>query len=364
MPRAHAPLLTATPTRFAGLSRQRARIALALVAVLVLACMVLMVHSVPAPPAGTTDFDLYRSIVAGVRHGGNYYETSAAALRSANDPLRPFLVFRLPTLAVAEGSLPPFATAFLLLCLAIGTMAAWLGRLQHAFPRTGALASALVLLVGGMAAFPRPELAVYHEIWAGLLIALALARRRAVRWVEPAALGLIAMLVHETALPFVLIMAVLALRDGERREAAGWTATVVIFAIVFALHAHAVAGVVRPGDAAAASWHTLPGLGFFLQSWASATALTMLPAIVAAPVLMLTLLGWAGWREPCADRMLAMLIGYALLIALFAPPACFHWALMIAPASLIGLAAAPDAMRDLVAAALDRRRITVTRIVR
>jgi len=38
--------------------------------------------------------------------------------------------------------------------------------------------------------------------------------------------------------------------------------------------------------------------------------------------------------------------------------------LMVAPLSLIGLAFVPDALRDLFRQALDRRRITVTKVVR
>ena len=41
-----------------------------------------------------------------------------------------------------------------------------------------------------------------------------------------------------------------------------------------------------------------------------------------------------------------------------------YWGLMIAPAFLVGLAFAPDGVRDLLARARDRRRITVTRLVR
>jgi len=37
---------------------------------------------------------------------------------------------------------------------------------------------------------------------------------------------------------------------------------------------------------------------------------------------------------------------------------------MIAPVSLVGLAFVPDGLRDLIVRALDRRRITVTKVVR
>ncbi len=55
---------------------------------------------------------------------------------------------------------------------------------------------------------------------------------------------------------------------------------------------------------------------------------------------------------------------YAVLLSLFGRTDTFYWGLMIAPTILIGLAFVPDALRDLIAAALDRRRIIVTRMVR
>ena len=52
------------------------------------------------------------------------------------------------------------------------------------------------------------------------------------------------------------------------------------------------------------------------------------------------------------------------LIGTFARSDTFDWALLVAPVFLVGLVFVPDALRDLVRQALDRRRITVTRIAR
>src|SRR3546814_11317775 len=66
----------------------------------------------------------------------------------------------------------------LLFVLAAITAAAWLSRLRVALPRPGPLGAAMVLIAGGLIAFVQPPLVVFHDIWAGLLIALALAVRR------------------------------------------------------------------------------------------------------------------------------------------------------------------------------------------
>ena len=53
-----------------------------------------------------------------------------------------------------------------------------------------------------------------------------------------------------------------------------------------------------------------------------------------------------------------------MLLSLFGRVDTFYWGLMIAPAFLIGLAFAPDGLKDLIVQALRHRRVVVTREVR
>ncbi len=369
MARVRPPLLTARPSRFAGLDRHNARLLLAILAVLAgIAVALSSASTLPEPEQAQaprqTDAALYRSIVENIRHGGNYYAVAADALRTGHYPLRPFVAFRLPTLAVVEAAIPPIATTLLLLVLAAFTAAAWLTRLRAALPRPAPLAAAMVLLAGGLVAFVQPELAVFHEIWAGLLIALSLALRRPGRWLDAVAIGLVAMLVRETALLYVLVMGALALLEGHRREALAWAAAVLVFAGVVAFHMHAVGQVVRAGDLTSPGWSGMMGFGFFLEAVSVSTALAILPLGLSSALLLASLIGWAGWNTPLALRGLATIAAFAALIGLFARPDNFYWGLMIAPISLIGIVFAPDAIRDVMTSALDRRRITVTRISR
>jgi hypothetical protein len=310
------------------------------------------------------DVMLYQGIVDGVRHGGGYYQVAATQLRAGGYPLRPFVTFRLPTLAVVEAALPPFIIVALLYVLAAAAILAWFVRLRPILANRAATAAALVLLAAGMVVFVRPELASFHEIWAGPLIALSLALRRPGRWVEAAALGLIAMLIRETALLYVAVMAVFALADGQRREAAGWIGAILIFAGVVACHAHAVAGVAGPLDRASPGWGGLLGIGSVVQALAASTALSMLPLLIATPLIGLALIGWAGWRDPAGARGIAILVAYGALIGIAARPDTLYWAMLVAPLVLLGLVFVPDAIGDLAHRALDRRRITVTRLTR
>lgn len=367
MPRPSPPFWLAVPSRFAALPKSRAVLVATLLAALILVAFAALATPGPAEPtrpADVTDLALYEGVIAGLRAGGDYYTVTADALRAGSYPLRPFVTMRLPTHAVVQAALPPILVPLLLYALALAVAAAWWTRLKPALARPPAWLSAMILLAGGLVAFVQADLVAFHEIWAALLVALALALRRPGRWIESAAIGLVAMLVRETAALLPLVMALAAWRDGERREAAGWGLALAAFALALVAHAWGVAGVVRPLDPVSPGWNGLLGPGFFVRALAESTALQALPLLLAAPLAALALFGWSAWRDPLAERTLALLAGYALAIALFARADTFYWALMPAPVFLVGLAFAPDGLRDIVTALLDRRRVRVQRISR
>lgn len=366
------PRWLAMPSRYATLSSTRARIALALLAALILACFLALATPAPPPvshdPANRAqdqaDVVLYETIVDGVRHGGNYYTVTAEALRSGDYPLKPFVTFRLPTLAVVLSVLPAPATLALLYALVFGVVLAWWRRMKPAFARGPPRIVAMALLAGGLIAFVQSDLAYFHEIWAGLFVALSLGLRHRGRWVEAVAFGLIAVLIRETAAPYLAIMGGLALLEGERRETFGWVLALAVLAGALVLHADAVARVVRPLDPSSPGWSGLLGFGFFVRTVSISTALSLAPLWFAAPLVGLALFGWSAWREPMALRALALFAVYAAILGIFGRVDTFYWGLLVAPTILVGLAFVPDALRDLFVAALDKRRITVKRVVR
>lgn len=361
------PLLLAAPGRFAGWRAGPARAVLAALALL-LTAMALLGSGKPVEPAPLngrmTDLALYQGIASGVRGGGNYYQVTADALRAGGYPLRPFMAFRLPTLSLVLGWLPRGMISSLMLALVIATALAWAARLRAAMAGVAGLAIALVLLAAGMLAAPQPDLMGFHEIWAGLLIALSLALRRPGRWIDSAAVGLCAMLIRETAVAYALLMLALALVEGQRREATGWAVAIGLFAAVLGFHAWAVAQVTGPLDPVSPGWLGMQGVGFAAGAVAAATALGALPPVLAAVLVALALFGWSGWRDPLAVRAGLLILGYGAMLAIFARGDTFYWALIVAPLSLVGLAFVPDAIRDLVRSALDRRMVTVTKVAR
>lgn len=361
----------ATPTRYASLTGSGARIVTGLLALLLVVCVAGL--SAPAPPAATgetvdgqaddqRDILLYEKIVDAVRHDGDYYVTASDALRTGNYPLRPFITMRLPGLATLQAALPHLAVLALLYMLVLATAAAWYLRFRDAFTDLPPRIIALALVAGGLMAFVQADLWAFHEIWAGLLIALSLALRRPGRWIEAVAASLLAALIRETAALYLVIMATAAWLDRDRKEALGWGLALAILAVALVAHAFAVARVVGPLDPASPGWSGLLGHGFFIHSIRAATALMLAPPWLAAVLTGLALFGWSAWADPLAGRALAVFLGYAAVLGIFARPDTFYWVLLIAPAFLAGLAFVPDALRDLAIRALDRRRVRVQRV--
>jgi len=362
----------AEPTRFAALARPRARIALGILTLFLLLSLTALITVGPPAVSGDpakraddqSDVVLYENIVAGVAHGGDYYSVTADALRAGNYPLRPFVTFRLPALAVVEAHLPRFVIIGLLYALVASVFAVWGMRLRGGMTRWPPVAIGLTLLAGGLMAFVQPDLWAFHEIWAGLLVALSLGVRRQGRWIEAVAIALLAMLIRELVALYAIVMLLTAWFEGQRREAIGWGAVLACLAVAVGFHAHAVAQVTHATDPTSPGWAGLHGYGFFAKAMVLSTALQLFPLALGVLLFTLALFGWAGWKDRAAGRVFLTLAAYGVALALFARPDTFYWALMVAPLSLIGLVFVPDALRDLFRQALDRRRITVTKVVR
>jgi hypothetical protein len=368
------PVWLRAPSRFAGWSRDRARAVLGIVVALMALCLLSPDLRTPDPsaaPAPTieiaeSDLGLYDAIVARMRHGDTYYRAATQEMRARPGyPLRPFITVRPPLLAEVQATLPRFIAQALLYLLIVAVALAWVVRVTEAFPDGAARIVAALLLGGGLFTAIQPFLFPSHELWAALLIALSLGVRRPGRWIEAVALALAAMLVRELAALYVVVMLAFAWSEGERREAVGWGVALAVFAAALGAHAWGVAQVTGPLDLASDGWTGLNGVWFFVQTVRHATVLEAFPYLVAIPLVILSLLGWASWRDPVAGRAFATFTGYGLLIALAARLNNFYWGLMVAPVFLLGLAFAPDGVRDLWRAAVgQRRKITVTRVSR
>jgi hypothetical protein len=350
------------PSHFSKLRPAAARAVLALVAAVLLLCLSSVTAPAPPPARGGAehaaedreDILLYERLVDGVRRGQAYYPHAAHSLRTGNYPLKPFVTFRLPTLASVQAALPPLASILLIYALVMAVLTVWWRKLGEMLDGHRPRVIAAGLLLCGLAVVAKPELVAFHECWAGLLIALSLGLRSGERWGAAVLAGVAAMLIRETAALYVATMAGMALLERRPREMVGWGAALTVFAGVVALHAHQVAQVVLPEDPASPGWSGMLGFGFLVNVVKSTTSLALLPAALASVLAGLALFGWAAAPGAFARRVAATIAAYAMLLALFCRADTFYWGLMIAPLILVGLIFAPDGLRDLTGAARHR----------
>lgn len=341
-----APLWQAGATRLAALpARQRRWALFALLVMLLLAAVAAPRGDVPGEP-------LYAALLSGMRYASGFYDGLADLLR-ADPAARPLGLFP-PALAIVDSSLPGWATMLLLAAALTGWL--WIGmlRLVPLFARGGAQALAIALLALGAVAGALLWTDAPHAGWAALLVALAVLVRRADRWVGAAALGALAAMVDPAAILATAILALLALVDGWRREAAGWAAAAALALAVLGAHLFALGRLGLPPSQELA---TMPADG---AARLIAAALPGVPAALAAPLLLLAALGWGTLSRPLGLRVLAILAAGVACDGLFGAGTATLAALLVAP----GLALAPDAVADLYRGALDRRRFTVTRFPR
>ena len=327
-------------TWFNNWSRAQSFVALFLLGLIILVSGA-MSDSAPVPPpvddASFSDADLYRVAAAAVSKGLNYYEFIVEAHRAHDYPLKPFVTVRPPFLAVFSGSLGPLGTQFALLTLIIANSIAWYFRLRAGpmpLPATFA-AAVLIAMAGAVLAVGTRE--VFHESWAGLLIALSLALRTPQRFAVAALLGLIAVLIREFAIAYLGMMLVGALYERRLREAWAWLTAIVLAAGALAGHAALLSSHLVPGDLSSQGWDGLGGWRFFLHSAREATLLSYPPRPLAQALLPLCLFGWLCLRSETAFRVSGFLIGYGVMLMLFARPVNFYWTLLQAPVLPAGL---------------------------
>jgi hypothetical protein len=307
---------------------------------------------------GDNDVALYRAVVERVRAGQAYEPAAVAEQRARGFPLKPFVVVRPPALATALAHLPGERTGDLLLALlAAGVIGAWTWRLHAIRPGSVWLAAtALILFTGVGLTMGGGGASLFHEAWAGLLIALSLGLRTEKRFAAAVLIGLAAAVTRELAMPYLAIMALFALVERRRLEAGCFAAALAVALALLALHAHAVMSLVKPGDLASAGWVRLGGWAFVLKTGRWSLLAMLAGSWAAAVILPLSLIGAAGWRTSAGPRLAALLLGYTLGFMAIGRPENSYWGLLVAPLVAVGLSLAPMALGDLIRGALGANR--------
>ena len=297
--------------------------------------------------ARDTDLQLYDVIAERVAAGENYYEVAVEEQRARDFPVQPGLAVRLPTLAFITAGVGQWGLIVLALTLGIATLVAWHYRLRDVPGGPGRLRYMLLLLVIGAVAGLKPQYLALHEVWAGMLIALSLGLYRKKRWIWALLAAALALAIRELALPFILLMGALALLRGNRGEALAWLGVVIVFTIGLTAHLSAVSALTSSADPASPGWFAMRGLGGWTANIVLSSPLYLLPPMLAAPLALLPLLGWAGWRSKFGETGFLLCLGYGVLFMIAGRENNFYWALIVMPIWFVGLAFVPRAMASL-----------------
>ncbi|MFW2351346.1 hypothetical protein [Qipengyuania sp.] len=357
--------------RFAHWRAWPARVLLAVVAaLLVLAALTPLTASVDGTPSDVPDLvaeqaatseperddDLafYDRVIARIAGGENYYDFIVEEQRASDYPVRPGIAVRLPTLAYLHAWLGERGMLVLAVLLLGACVWAWwkrLGEEPGGAPRQRI--GAALMLMGGSLGLNRYYF-VLHELWAGMLIALAFALHRPGRWGASLAVAALALAIREHALPFVLLMGAMAAWRRDWREAAAWAMLVLAFLAALAWHLSLIAPQVLPSDPASPDWLVLRGLSGWLGNVVLSSNLRFLPHAIAGPLVLLMVLGWAGWKSPAGATGTLLYLGYGLAFMLAGRANNFYWGAVVAPAMFVGLAFVPMALASLVQSARGR----------
>jgi len=301
-----------------------------------------------AKPNDYHDTALYRTMVDNVAKGKGYYSTIEYEHRAHGYPTSPPQVFREPTLAYFLASLRTYtARNAALYLLAAAVMFKFYTALLHsnlsAARRIGFMAAAST----GVGFVAARDASYSHEVWAALLLALALLLYRADRWWPSIVVAVVACLVRELAFPFLLVMAAWSLFEHKRREFTGWLMGIIAFTAAITLHLRAAAQLYRPGDMTSESWIALGGWPFVLETARFNVLLHGAPLPIIAFAVCCAVIGLAGATDARSQRAAFIVAGYLAALTIIGRPGNYYWGIIYAPMLPIGFVYAPVALRDL-----------------
>jgi len=304
------------------------------------------------------DTILYKNVVTDIERGRSYYDAASAEHRRLRFPTAPPEVFRLPTLAWTLAALHFHIFQF-------GALLALYGAVIVLFYRELLVARlgfavrilSIAILATGLSVIGLRDVLYWHEVWAALLIALSLLTYRTSRWWPVVLFGLLASLVREIAMPYLLVMAAFAFYEKQWRQCAAWLGAILLAVAAFLAHIHAAAGLHRPGDLVSPGWMGLYGWDFAIATAKWNILLHELPYPLIALALCLGVIGLAGAEDARARRAAVIVAGYLAGFLVVGRPDNYYWGLLYAPLLPVGFLLAPAALRDLFRKAFARTRM-------
>jgi hypothetical protein len=343
--------VTTISSRFLNSTPRTARLVLAVLVVVMLGLLAVALRPGGGPTGvagGKGDLAVYADVVARLKGGELYYAALHAELLDNNYGTASVFNWRPPFYLTLVSWFPGAVRAQLALA-ATALVAAGMAVVLVARDGSPPMAIGMAVLLAAAllsVAVPRAELVM--ELTAGVLTLLSVsAYGLKLPWLGFAA-ALLALFCREIAGVYVVICVILALRERRWAEVGAWGVGLAGFAIYYGWHIETVLGLLGPADRSYPDgWLQFGGPAFVLSATSFNGLFALLPLWATALLLPLAVVGMLASPERWMLRVLATVLAYAVLFALFGKPVNFYWGALYTPLLAFGLVWAWPGLRDL-----------------
>lgn len=306
---------------------------------------------------GHQDLYLYQAITERVKAGEDYYPSALSEQRARGYPVKPFLTVRLPTLAEIRAltGISPTANTVTGLLFILAIALSWWARMRpppasnHTdmqMPLATAIV-AMLLLISGLTIYISGAFLSMHEVWAGGLLAVALALYRPTNPYPAMIAAALAVAIRETSLPFILLFCAYAAYHRRSKEMAIWAVIALLFCAALSWHAATVTALTRVDDLSSPGWGNMGGWATYLAFIHDSTILRFFPLTLTALLVPLSVAGWLGAKHVDGKLIFLFQAGYALIFMIMGRSDNYYWGFMVAPTLLMGLAFLPQLIADM-----------------
>lgn len=281
-----------------------------------------------------SDTDNYKLTVERMAQGQGYYSAVVERHRAVGYPLKPVIAVRLPTLAVFLAQLP--SERWRIGALWLLSLIAIVAFVESVRPEDGSPAALGIFMIVGLGNVFLKDVVYLHEAWAAVFMVLSLAARRHL-WLS-VSLALIAVLLRELALPFLVAMTLVHVVQGRWGAASAWLGAILIFGLAIAIHATELSNHVTPNDLASQGWLRTQGWPFIVRIATMNFAFALVPA-AAAIITPFALVGLLVWRSEMGVICCLTIAIYVFAFMIIGRPENRLWGLMLSPFLLLGIPA-------------------------
>lgn len=328
------------PTRFVSLPPPLRRLVLGVTLAAIAVLVWVALQPLPAATGGAggpTEGDLvsYQRIIERMQGGEGYYDAAHEVLVADGYGTRSVFNWRTPLWPTVLAALPAgWAQGFLAAVALAGLILSYV-----VARRDGGLVPAALTLVavgGSIGGLASPSSVVFAEVAAGTVILFSVAAYgMRWRWAGLVA-GLLALFLRELAAPYVVVAAVLALRERRWGEVAAWVAGGLAYAGYFGWHWFSVMQQLGPEDRAyPEGWLQFGGLRFLISVVSFNGLWSLAPQWLAAVFLPVGVLGL--WARRSGILPLAAVVAYLVLFAVVGKPFNYYWGAVFTPLLMLGV---------------------------